>query len=502
MSRPNRHPARPGPSRLGPVLLALTLFFGLGCGGSAEAPDAETEAPAGAQPETRSEAPPDGLPSGFAATPALSGIVPTVVEGFEPGSSDNQFWFDNFSWQSFVALNWPASPTYRGRPRSPEDPSVFLEAEDGAQPVVWGTYKESFELFDQNGGRPSAWNSDTTPVSPCESSEGQRVFRRIGKGGTLSADTLANEINEAFSQPLIDQQKNYVYFKVRFGEAQYDFIRGRDDDQATWLYLRPQLVAAENAQGGGITMPASTGPPEPYELGSLMIKAGWRLIVEGQAVDPSRFYTVHGLIYDPDDDTCSPATLGLVALHIVQKLETFPEWIWSTFEQIDNVPGTTDGPYSFNNGTDQPSTTSRGYDYKPDKVPPLVDKSQRQPVQVVRLNPMESSTPTINTYYRAAVEGTVWEYYQLVVTQWPTTPDKSFLLPSDGGVYPANSGNPAPTDGAVNAAAETYVQSIQDGAPFGVGGNGNSCMGCHFGAADTDFSWVLKNRAYQPAPGS
>jgi hypothetical protein len=100
------------------------------------------------------------------------------------------------------------------------------------------------------------------------------------------------------------------------------------------------------------------------------------------------------------------------------------------------------------------------------------------------------------------VAGTVWENYQLVVTQWPTTPNQNFLLPDDGGVYPANSGNPAPTDGAVNPAAETYVQSIQDGAPFGINGNGNSCMGCHFGAADTDFSWVLKNNAYQPPPGS
>lgn len=482
------------------VLLIALLVVSAGLVGACANTDGESSAAQSAtetEPDTGTTTPtkPEGLPDGFAATPALSGIVPTVVEGFEPGSPDNQFWFDNFSWQSFVALSWPAA-YQRGEPRSPDDPGVFLGAKAGAQPVVWGTYKESFELFGQQGHRPSSWDSDDTSVSPCaNAAPGQRVFSRIGKGGTL-----ADEVNEAFSEPLIDQDRNYVYFEVRFDEAQYNFIRGQDGDNSTWLYLRPNLVAAENQGGGGIIMPASTGSPEPYKLGSLMIKAGWRLIVDGQAVDPSRFYTVHGLILDPDDGTCEPAKLGLVALHIVQKLETFPEWIWSTFEQVDNVPGTTDGPYSFNNGQDTPSTGNRGYDYKPASVPPLVQEGQRQPVQVVRLNAMESSTPPVNQYYRQAVAGTVWENYQLVVTQWPTTPKKNFLLPADGGLYPANSGNPAPTDGAVNPAVETYVQSIQDGAAFGINGNGNSCLGCHFGAADTDFSWVLKNDAYQPPP--
>ena len=94
--------------------------------------------------------------------------------------------FDTFSWQSFVALNWPAAAAPRGAPNQPNTPSVFLGAAAGGQPVVWGTYKEDFELFDQGSNRPTAWDSTTIPVNPCgDVPAGQKVFVRYSKGDSV-----------------------------------------------------------------------------------------------------------------------------------------------------------------------------------------------------------------------------------------------------------------------------------------------------------------------------
>ena len=37
-------------------------------------------------------------------------------------------------------------------------------------------------------------------------------------------------------------------------------------------------------------------------------------------------------------EKCTQRTMGLVGLHIVSKTPARPQWIWSTFEQVDNVP--------------------------------------------------------------------------------------------------------------------------------------------------------------------
>jgi hypothetical protein len=85
-------------------------------------------------------------------TPTLSGNLPLTVNIPSGVTTPEQArpYFDAFSWQSFVALNWPAAQKGpRGTPDRPDDPAVFTAATGGGQPVVWGTYKEDFELFSQ-----------------------------------------------------------------------------------------------------------------------------------------------------------------------------------------------------------------------------------------------------------------------------------------------------------------------------------------------------------------
>ena len=438
-------------------------------------------------------------PSGFPQqmpTPAISGNVPRQI--FVPSSvtspQDARPFFDYYSWESFIALNWPASGS-RGAPDQPTNPNVFFTAPNGT-PVVWGTYKDSFDLFGQKDQRPSAWDAPNSPLSPCPGgTTGQKTLIFTTKG-----DTPLMQTNQAFSFPLVDQQSNYAYFDIRYDEAQYNFIRGQDSDPTSWLYLLKNLAPKEKAQFG-VQMPMTT----TSALGSIMVKAAWRISTPKD--DAKRFYAINAQVYDATKQACTPATVLLVGLHIGHKIDPFSEWVWSTFEQVDNVPPDADvtpkpspppNGYSFNNGTASPKTDG-GYDYKPPL--PTAGQASPKPVQVTRVNPIPNtpagqSTRDINAYYQQILNGTVWQYYQLVVTQWPANPGigqgKPFMLMQNGGVYPQNAGAAFPANGAVNTTMETYFQIQSDAA----GAGGNSCMSCHYRAGQSDFSWGLNRRAH------
>lgn len=439
-------------------------------------------------------------PSGFPQampSPVISGNIPrqVVITGNPATPQDARPFFDNFSWESFIALNWPALSGSRGVPEDPNNPNVFFTAPNGTA-VVWGTFKDSFDLFGQGDKRPSAWNEPG--LSPCpDASPGQKALIFTTKG-----DTALMQTKEAFSFPLIDQRSNFVYFDIRYDEAEYNYIRGDDKNQSTWLYLLKNLAPVENEQFG-VQMPMTT----TSMLGSIMVKAAWRISTSSD--NPKRYYAINAQIYNPQTKTCSPSTVLLVGLHIAHKVDPFTEWVWSTFEQVDNVPPDPDvspkpspppNGYSFNNGTDTPPTPN-GYNYKPPLTAPGTPTPTPSPVQVTRINPIPNtpqgqSTRDVNLYYQGLLKGTVWQYYQLVVTQWPANPGvgqgKPFMLMQKGGIYPQNAGAAFPVNGAVNTTMETYFQTQNDAA----GAGGNSCMSCHYRAGQSDFSWGLNRRAH------
>ncbi len=407
--------------------------------------------------------------------------------------------FDYFSWESFIALNWPLDPVTakRGIPLLPDDPKVFYAATTQT-PVVWTDYKESYELFGQGDVRPSPWNSYRNRYHPCDNIDANanaEVKRRHLYNIAMSAEVAElNELDQAFSYPLIDQNGNLVYYEVVFNKAQFDFVRGNNDDETSWLYLAKNLAAHEPVQ-----MPAShaAGDGRPREVGAIMIKAAWKELTMRDNAD--RFYSIQSEVYNPNTNQCETKNMGLIGLHIAQKLEEFPQWIWSTFEQVDNVPGVEATlPYSLNNGTNSPRTIDGFANRPPSKASTLQPNAEGKyaPVQVTRYNPIpktppKASTQDLNRLYQHALKGTVWEYYQLVVTQWPSNPTQ-FTYLEDGGIYPQDAGGAFPVNNAVNTAIETYFQSQNDA----IGGGNNSCMSCHYQADQADFSWVLRNRAH------
>ncbi len=138
-----KSPSRPVRAFLSIIAAALFTLTHYGCQPQpAGAPDANTGGVATASP-TPAGAPagvppwPQGFPAGFPAA-VVSGNVPLAVNVPQSVTTPEQArpYFDYFSWESFIALNWPAAAAGQpGTPDQPNNASVFMHAAAGA-PVV------------------------------------------------------------------------------------------------------------------------------------------------------------------------------------------------------------------------------------------------------------------------------------------------------------------------------------------------------------------------------
>jgi hypothetical protein len=409
-------------------------------------------------------------------------VSPDRIEDVPSTKPDPFPAFNNFSWRAFIALAWPArtEPAHRGEP----DRSKAL-AETG--PRVWETFKSRYEIFQPGlkgeATAPSNWRS-YDGENPC----GRSISNRVK---TLDAFDTFSDLNQttfspgAFSGPLVAQNRTYTRYEVRVNEAEYNSIVDH-----RW-YRREFLPTIER--------------PETIAVGSIAVKAAWRILTERDTpAIRDRYYVVKDAeILDvprsrqSGANVCTKQDIALVGLHIFIKTRYRPQGIWSSFEHIDNVPpiGTGDArepdakdahaPYSyFDPLKSQSNLESPAASPPPQSVsqqnPPELDP---EPAQVVRRHPISAETMAINRAYWALPEirGTVWSHYMLVITQWPTiTRPES---PSNDGAYfpgtPADKNAPVevyqlPENGGIqdqnlaNTTMETYLQD----SPA-------SCMACH-----------------------
>jgi len=105
--------------------------------------------------------------------------------------------------------------------------------------------------------------------------------------------------------------------------------------------------------------------------------------------------------------------------------------------------------------------------------------------------PILTATELTSYAYRRLLEGTPWQYYRLVVTQWPRLEgNQAHPIPArvDGGIE-----NTFPGTGAFSAFANVAMETFdQKGVQLG-------CMSCHNRARMTaDFMWSVIDHAYPP----
>ncbi len=229
--------------------------------------------------------------------------------------------------------------------------------------AFWETYKQTYEVF-QPGRRgwslkDRQWNNPQPLPDICRTA--------LDNAGMSSAGVLTfqvlNETHQAFGSQfntLIDQNGHQVQYNVRINRDEFEFIKqGGFADTGTYDYNGPlgtnkRLFRLPDNTNG------VTGD------GATEVKSAWKILCADAKTcnpvdDPSRYFTRSALIYTaagrrvvspfqsgplprPTVTTparCKAAQVGLVGFHIAAKTFWAPQWIWATFEQIDNVPGNT-----------------------------------------------------------------------------------------------------------------------------------------------------------------
>ena len=413
-----------------------------------------------------------------ASPPVLSPAVPFDVTANPPFTLDSlQHDFDVLSWQTFVALNWPANA----------DGSANTSAQIGAPgKTVWESWKESYEIFLPKGQKPVGWDQQAPVPAACQGKGDLPVLQQMGK----VAGVLDEFIQPFKTGPLVDQSGTYTRNAIMVNKPMFDDIVDNG------LYSKEGQQAFLSKADNRIAF--ACGSQKARQVGAIMVKSAWK-VLDGSD-NPQEFHAVDALVYTPGNadpnkgavipESCNAQKVGLVGLHIVHKTQGAPQWVWSTFEHVRNVPEKTTpmnerkGPYLFYDAqaSDRPGNEPPAQPWDPSK--------KAIPSQIVREVPVTAATQQLNAQWQGALKGTVWANYHLISTQWPTAPADDCQVPS-----PTNPlGTPAPNFLA-NATLETYNQGTTPQAS-------SSCMECHNNATTrvtqsprtsfADFTFLLE----------
>jgi hypothetical protein len=466
--------------------------------------------------------------------------------------------FDLWSWQAFVTLNWPTNNDGKFAPKI---------ADTGFGPPKWTSWHESTSIFRQDGGVPkpcitpkpnlmlSLERDISLPVArglkafatPTGFDKRKtRLLGNISAVGETSPATLAadkstrpeplEEITQAFTAPLIDQNGNYVFYEIQMDPNEVGYICENK------LYNIEGQVAFT---GGKATTKADlpSGVDSKDGSGAWELKFAWRILTKTD--DKSRFLTSEALVpatggQCPDksaakDEQCT-VEVGLVGMHIGHKSQTSPQWIWSTFEHVDNL--------SVDNVAHpnlKPSFFDPNCPICVPNQPPVQNKdgswATTPPTQVSRAIPIPADKAALNDEAAAALghAGSALRYYELIDSQWPTDPSAKPTPPATGlagAIENKPGGNPTPVF-LTNITMETYFQVGVQAAcnqeehvtcpagQFLTGAQGKSpntdmtsvfasesCMGCHSSAGlytsptqtsgqlMGDFSWLFTQKAH------
>lgn len=425
--------------------------------------------------------------------------------------------FDNYSWQTFIGLNWLSLTETNSNPVAAR---AGLSGLGGLR--TWETYHRVSDVFGQS---PVQANCGPVPKGYVLFSMGSN-----GKGQPVAQNE--EYIQAATLEPAIDVTGNFTLYERRVNDVEIAYLKNPGGKQhPLWnltTYIGQRALAT--TPGGKVNFP-SFGPPTN---GAMEIKAAWRILDPAQhAANVKKYYVQQAVVAVAADlvdrgpqaiilPICIKVDLGLVAMHIIQKNPVtnnhlLPEWFWTTFEHVDNAPYTSNpcdvvhpAACTMLNQTACPLTTSpgSGYSYFDPRLmaaqtnyPPSPGPSGafhwngQQPYakaylqtvpgskimvgsQITRCWKIYALTAEINKQWQAQLRaiGSPFANYMLIGTQWGTKIESS-------------SENIGPLDAAPgylsNSVVETYLQTFYKPnntySPFTTG----SCIDCHTAATLT-----------------
>jgi hypothetical protein len=297
-----------------------------------------------------------------------------------------------------------------------------------------------------------------------------RDFKPKGANANRSGD----DPQQAGGGVLVDQDNQIVWYSTHMNDAYFAFVQ----------------------QNGGAGY-GKAGDTLTFPVGAAVFKASWKVVPNGTT--PSGFYTEKatvpllinkaggGIAVDPSGKT-RPVTVALVGLHVVGVTDNHPEFLWGTFEQVQNAPDLPSGmqpnspdPVSTQNFTFYKANTPANACNQPSPAPSVDPAKQAvSPItnvfrQFATGNAAPNRTADI-TAINSAAQGemknmgtfkppqpkeTVWANYKLIGTLWLMA---NTLKPNDNNMV----GEGVGSVNLANSTLETYFQ-----------GTDVSCFLCH-----------------------
>ena len=374
-------------------------------------------------------------PSPITSAQATIPAEPCTFQG--EGGPKTQNFVDIYSWNLFLALNWPAATANCAADTSKS--IVNVKSGDGTY-VVWQTYMPGENVFVNPGYQtPAAWCSGNALAAGA-----QRVFNNEAKatsaaknlgGHFLKIAEPGGDVLQASGDVVTDQSQRWLRYEKLMNQTEYDYIV-----PDRWNAVQLQAMMDNNQ-------------PIQIPQGSIEVKAAWKVLTP-EEISGNTYFTTQGIVCNTPDGQrtpCNekPVTMGLVGLHLVQQTSNGGTMFWSTFEHKAN------DTVFFDPTSTAPVNTD--FAQKPFTELDANCKGINQPTQIKRVTPVPAS-PELNGYYQQLLAGSVFANYQLISTQWATGFGPSFTPPN-----------------VANITLETYVQDISSG-------NATGCFACHYKA--------------------
>ncbi|MFT3909322.1 MAG: hypothetical protein QM737_07860 [Ferruginibacter sp.] len=372
----------------------------------------------------------------------------------DAASTNGQPDFNCFAWAEFVALNWPTdSGAGFGDPRD-------------LSPVQWETFIQKESLYLPDGAVPQPWNaqnqnskSEITSLLKTKAPANTKMLRFSTKFTTtgISFNDSIPESNQAASPNGISwlgaQNSTNVWYEVLLNEDIYNYVVQNK-------YYNAQNQADSANKGTPINFPAGV---VNGITGAIELKAAWMEVNDLQNPKWNRYKLSNAIVTDLNTGNPRQVVVALVGLHILHKTASQPSWVWTTFEQIDNVPSPGDSANKLYNFYDSTGLDSVN---QPHTYHLVNGGSKPTPNCVTRVTAISSTAMATNKNLQAQIRSiypnSVWQYYQMVNVIWqnngPGVTDTTSVLPfpftSPGGTYTSNT------------TMETYVQNL-------------TCVNCH-----------------------
>lgn len=373
-------------------------------------------------------------------------------------------------WQNFLALSFPAEIIDDGS-NPPHPVPVPSDVDDlftsSSNPAVWSIWSDAHQLIPGDGSEPTMFGSERLAPISCS------------PGGDVPVPTyelIADEYVQADQMgPVVDQQGQYVRFAMTFNEHMHRYVV----DNALYN-LEGQAAFSDG--GNEIDWPRGIFSPEipGSQPGSIFVKATYKILTPED--DSSQFYTIRGFVYNAEGgafgdqptvaESCqADVEMGLVALHITRRTNSAPQWLWATFEHIDNAPSYeqvidgTFGPWNFFDTNTCPLENGKpscAFNTQPPQPwnPDIADQS---PTQIIRQFAIGEVAQQVNLAFQTTYLDSIWSKYQLIDVQFPTVVkvvNAQTGLATINPAYP--DGVPSPTY-LTNSTIETYRQGFNVG---------------------------------------